>query len=120
MGSGPDPQSERDVLEHGHMAEQGIVLKHEPDPPLANLAVCRILALEQHAPAIGRLEPGDDAQQRRLAAAGWPEQRHELARAYLEAHVAQRREATEGLGDVADVDAHYCMLSCCPSQCVSI
>ena len=38
---------------------------------------CRRCAIE---PAVRRLEPGDRAQQRGLAAAGRPEQRHHLAR----------------------------------------
>ena len=106
MRSRPHAQAERDVLEDRHVTEERVVLKHEADAALADLPAGRILAVEEHAAAIGRLEPRHDAQQRRLAATRRPEQRHQLARAHLEAHVAERREAAEGLGDVADVDAH--------------
>ena len=80
MRARPHAQAERDVLEHRHVPEERVVLKHEADAALADLPVRRVLAVEQHAAPIGRLEPGDDAQQRRLAAARRPEQRHELAR----------------------------------------
>ena len=48
------------------------------------------------------LEPGDDAQQRRLAAARGPEEADELARAHGEAHVLQGDEAPELLADVLE------------------
>ena len=79
MRSRAHAQPERDVLEHRHVTEQRVVLKDEADSPLAGLPVRRILAVEQHAAAVGRLEAGDDPQQRRLAAARRPEQRDELA-----------------------------------------
>src|SRR5688572_12302353 len=108
MSSRTDAQAERDVLEDRHVTEKRVVLKHEADAALTNLPAGRILAVEEHAAAIGRLEPRHDAQQRRLAAARRPEQRDELARAHLEAHVVERREAAEGLRDVADINTHQC------------
>ena len=108
MRSRSHAEAERDVLEHRHVAEERVVLKHEPDAALARLPVRRVLAVEQHAALVGRFEPGNDAQQRRLAAARRAEQRHELARAHLEADVAQGREAAERLADVPDVYAHGC------------
>src|SRR5262249_7121180 len=52
------------------------------------------------------LEPRDDAQERRLAGARGPEQGEQLARRDLEAHVVERQERAEPLGDVLDRDAH--------------
>ncbi|MOA70028.1 hypothetical protein D3C78_1986000 [compost metagenome] len=64
-----DAQAEGHVLEHRHVLEQGIVLKHESDLALTDVHGRGILAREQHAAGIGRLQPRDDAEQRRLAAA---------------------------------------------------
>ena len=78
-GRRADAQAERDVLEHGHVPEERVVLEHEPDAAVAGVALGGVLALEDHRAGVGRLEPGDDAQQRRLARPGRPEQRDQLA-----------------------------------------
>ena len=83
------PQAEGDVLEHRHVPEQRVVLEHEADLALAHVAVGRVLAVEQHAAAVGRLQAGDDAQQRGLAAARRPQQRHQLARGERQADIVQ-------------------------------
>jgi hypothetical protein len=56
------------------------LLKDEADAALAQREVTRVGLAEQYAAAIGLLQPGDQAQQRGLARAGWAEQRDELAR----------------------------------------
>ena len=38
FGDFANPQAERDVLEHGHVSEQGVVLKHEADVAIAGRA----------------------------------------------------------------------------------
>ena len=83
------PQPEGDVLEHGHVPEQRVVLEHEADLPLAHVAVGGILAVEQHGAAVGHLEPGDHAQQRGLAAPGRPEQGDQLAGREGQADIVQ-------------------------------
>ena len=99
-------QAEGHVVEHRHVPEQRVVLEHEADLALAHVLVGRVLAVEQDA-AVGRvLEAGDDAQQRRLAAARRAEQRDELAGRELEADIVERDEVAERLADVADFDAH--------------
>jgi hypothetical protein len=55
--------------------------------------------------AVRRVEPRDDAQQRRLAGAGRAEQRDEFAGSYIERDVAQRRIGAEVLLDPLDPDA---------------
>ena len=50
-------------------------------------------------PAVCAHQPGDDPQQRRLAAAGRPEQRHQLAAANVERHRVHRRRAGVTMGD---------------------
>ena len=62
------------------MAEQRIVLEHEADIALLHGLVRGVLVAEEDG-ALGRaLQPGDQPQQRRLAGAGRPEQRDQLAR----------------------------------------
>ena len=68
MRARPHAKTERDVLEHRHVTEERVVLKDEADATLSGLPRRRVLAVEQHRTGVGRLEPGDDAQQRRLAA----------------------------------------------------
>ena len=75
----PHAQAERDVLEHGHVAEQRVVLEHEADARgRARCARWRPRRRTSTCPR-RRLEPGDDAQQRRLARARRAEQRDQLA-----------------------------------------
>ena len=69
-----DAQAEGDVLEHRHVAEQRVVLEDEADVALAGMQVGGLGAGEQDVALIGRFHAGDDAQQRRLAAAGGTEQ----------------------------------------------
>src|SRR5207245_300514 len=94
------------VLEHRHVPEQRVVLEHEADLALAHVHVGGVLALEQDAARIGRLQARDDAQQRGLAAAGRPQQGDQFAGVDAERDVLQRAEVAEILADVADVDAH--------------
>ena len=102
----PDAQPERDVLEHAHVPEQGVVLEHEPDVALAHRLVGRVFAVEVDRALIGRLQAGDDAEERRLARPGGPEQRHQLAAGHVQAHVVERDEPAERLAQIADLDAH--------------
>jgi hypothetical protein len=102
----PDAQAERDVVEHVHMPEQGIVLEDKADPPVAGAPVRGLFLSEENRAALGKLQAGDDPQQRRLARAGRPEQRDQLSCLHLEAHVLERRELAKRLRDIADLDAH--------------
>jgi hypothetical protein len=52
-----------------------------------------------------RLEPGEDAQRRRLARARRPEQREELARPDLEVDAVQRGERAVALDDASSARA---------------
>ena len=99
-----DAQPEGDVLEHRHVAEQRIVLEDEADLPLAGADVVDALAAEAQRAGIGKIEPGEDAQQRRLARARGAEQRDELAILDRQADAAQRFEAAELLDDGVQLD----------------
>jgi hypothetical protein len=61
------------------MAEKGVVLEHEADPPLAHREAGGILVVEQDAAGIRRLQPRDQPQESRLARAGGPQQGQQLA-----------------------------------------
>ncbi len=56
-----DAQTESDVLEHRHVAKQGVMLKHEADVAIAGRAMRHVLVVIQHAAAVGAFQPGNDA-----------------------------------------------------------
>ena len=93
------------------------MLEHEADLALLHRDAGGVLAVHDDAAGVGRLQPGDDAQQRRLAAARGAEQRDQFAVADVERHVAQRAEGVELLAEVADLDAHGRPLVVQPSHC---
>ena len=71
LGLGPlaDGQPEGDVVAHGHVLERRIVLEDEPDAALLRGDAGDVAAADDDASAVELLEPGDRAQQRRLARA---------------------------------------------------
>ena len=73
-------------------------------PRRCTLSLRRVLVTEEDLARFGNLEAGDDAQQRRLARAGRPEQRHQLAGADVEADPAQGRRGAELLDDAGDAN----------------
>ena len=64
---------------HGHVREQRVVLEDGVDVAVVRRDVGDVLAAEQDRAGRRLLEAGDHAQHRRLAGAGRPEQREELA-----------------------------------------
>jgi hypothetical protein len=101
------PQAEHHVLLHGEPRKQRVALKHHPAigaRPLHRLAV------EQHLTARLRVEPGQDADQRRLAAARRADHADELAPVRAEADVVERDALAlrrrETLADVPHVEDH--------------
>ena len=75
----PPAQPESDVLEHGHVRVEGVGLEHHGDVPVLGRHRVHHPAVDAHLARGDRLEPGDHAERRRLAAAGRAEQHHELA-----------------------------------------
>ena len=92
------------------MLERGVVLEHEADVALLRRQAGGVDALDLDRAAVGVLEPGDDPQQRRLAAAARAEQRGELTGRDVDRHVVEGDEVAEALVDVADLDAHRVVL----------
>ena len=75
----PFLEPEGDVAPDAHMRPQGIGLEHHADVALPRRQARDVVAADQNAPAIGPVEAGDEAQQRRLPAAGRAEKGEELA-----------------------------------------
>ncbi|KAG1436387.1 hypothetical protein G6F56_013578 [Rhizopus delemar] len=95
-------QAERHIQGHSQMWEQGVVLEHHADAAQFRRHLLggrgNDGAVQQDAAVTHRFEAGDGAQYRGLAAAGRPQQRHELARFDVQRHVIQRAELAELLG----------------------
>ena len=71
-------ESVRDVVEHGEVREERVRLEDGVDGTPVGRQVRDVAAVDQHDAGVRPLEAGDQAKGRRLAAAGRPEQRHEL------------------------------------------
>src|SRR5262249_34282526 len=64
----------------------------------------RLAPRDEHVAGVRLLEPGDHAQQRRLARAARPEQREQRAALHVDRHVVECDEVAELLADVANRD----------------
>src|SRR5262249_6867675 len=65
-----------------------------------------VAALDRDRARVRLLEPGDHAQQRRLAAAARAEERRQLPARHRQRDVVERGERAEALRDVEDGDSH--------------
>jgi hypothetical protein len=90
-------QRHRHVLERGERGDQVVGLEHEADAVPAQ-ARQRVLveagdlhAVQHDGAGGGPVEPGDEPEQRGLAAAGGPGDRHHLARVHVEAYAVEDR-----------------------------
>ena len=95
-----DAQAEGDVVADAQVREQRVVLEHGVDAAHVRRQARDVAPVEEDAAGVRLLEAGEDAQQRRLAAAAGAEQGVELAALDLQARVVDGREAAEALGDV--------------------
>ena len=99
-------QRELDVVGHGHVAEQRVVLEHEADAALPGRHVGDVPAAEQDAAMVDRAQAGERPQQRALAAAAGAEQHEELARRDVQRDVIDDRRAVIPLRDLLELDRH--------------
>ena len=97
-------QTEGNVAEHRHMRPQRVALEDQPDIALPGRQRGDVDAIELHLSRVCLGEAGDQAQQRRLAAARGAEEGEELARLYREVDALQHMRGTVGEVDPADVD----------------
>jgi hypothetical protein len=93
-------QAEGDVLEHRNVPKQRVMLKHKPDVTFAGGARQRIFAVELHLARIGPIQPGDDAQQRRLAGTRWSQERQQFAGAHFEIDAVECGKIAKAFGGV--------------------
>src|SRR5215208_1570964 len=103
----PNREPEGNVVVDGHVLEGRVVLEHHSDAAHAGRAIGDILVAHQHLPGVGRLQAGDDAQERRLAAPARPEQCRQRPFGDGDLDVRQGRELSEALRHVDHGDAHY-------------
>ena len=74
-GRGPaHAQAEGHVLHDGHVGEEGVVLRHQPEPPAVDGDVVHHPAADDHEAAVGLGESGDRAERGGLPAAARPEE----------------------------------------------
>ena len=82
------------------------MLEDEADAALLRRPAGDVLAVDEDRALVGGLEPGDDPEQRGLAAAARAEERRERARRDLHRDVVERDEVVEALRDAPDGDRH--------------
>ena len=87
---------EREILRDRHVRIQRVVLEHHRDVAIARRHVVDDALADRKRARRDRFEPGDHAQQRRLAAAGRPDQHEQLAVDRLE---ARARDGDVAVGD---------------------
>ena len=86
------------------------MLEDEADAALLRRAARDVLVVDEDSALVGGLEPGDDPQQRGLAAAARPEKSGERAPRDLHGHVVESDEVVESLRDTANGDRHQCLV----------
>jgi hypothetical protein len=93
-----------DVLAHGHVRVERVILEHHRDVALAGADIGHVAPVDPDAPRAGRLQPGEDAQRRRLAASRRADQHHELALFDRERKRREHVHRAEGFGDGVELD----------------
>ena len=94
-----------EVLAHGHVRVERVVLEDHRDVAVARRELGHVALADEDRPLGDVLEAGDHPHQRRLAAAGRPDEHHELAARDLERDVVGGLHvAGVDLGHVVDDD----------------
>jgi hypothetical protein len=92
-----EAQPEGDVVGHVQEREQGVALEHRVDLALVRRGAGHVDPVEQDAPLGGLLEPGDQPQGGRLAAARRAEQGEELAAGHVQVDAVHGGDVLEPL-----------------------
>ena len=100
-------EAEREVLVHGHVREDRVVLEDEADVALADRDLRHRPLVEEHLAGGRRLEPRDHVHRGRLATARGPEQRGERSVRNLEVEVVDGVQRPEVLGEAAEGDRRH-------------
>ena len=97
-------QAVRDVVEHREVREERVRLEDRVDGPPVGRQARDVAAVDQHDAGVRPLEAGDQPEGRRLAAAGRPEQRQELAFDDGQVERVDGGDVAEAPGDAAELD----------------
>ena len=114
LGKAFDLEAEGDVFKRGHVRPKRVALEHEVEVALARGFIERFfcvdnrLAVHEHDAVLRFLEAGDDAKRGRLAAAGWPEQRHEITVVNREVDISQHMVVAVKFIDILQFDLAHC------------
>ena len=92
------------VLPHGHVGPEGVVLEHHGRVAVLDGRVGDVPLAQHDVPAAGVGQPGDDPQQRGLAAPAGPQQEEELPRLDGQRDVVHRHRGRAAVAvDLRDV-----------------
>jgi hypothetical protein len=107
LGGAAHLQAELQVLAHGEVRVERVALKDHGDVTVLRRELGDV-SVADHQLAVARgLEPGDDPQRRRFAAAGGPEQHEKLAVVDLEIERLQHLHVAEALRDPHQDDGRH-------------
>ena len=96
--------AERHVVVDGHVRVERVGLEHHRDAAARGRHVVHHLAVDLHRAAGDVLQPGDQAEQRRLSAAGRADEDDELAGMDVEVDALDDMHGAKRLGDGVEVD----------------
>ena len=102
----PDPQTERDVIEHVQVRKQRVFLENRIDLPSVGGKVVDPFSVEIHISCVGRFESADDTQSGCFAATGGTQQGDEFLVMDLQMQVVQNGFSVKRLRDTVQPDQH--------------
>ena len=105
-------ERESDVAAHAHVRIERVGLEHHGEPALRRADIGHVFCVDQHLPGGDVLKTGDEAQKRRLAAAGRPDEHGELAVLDIEIDAVDDADGAERLAHGLQLDAAH---GCFPS-----
>ncbi len=88
-------QAEGDVVAHVKMRKQRVVLEHHVDGTLVRQVLRDVVAIQENAALVRRLEAGEHSEQRGLAAAARTKQREKFASPDIERQLVYGAKAAE-------------------------
>ena len=103
----PHPQPEHDIFGDAEMRKQRVGLEHHGDPALRRRHVRHIGAADGDRALIGLLEPRDQPQRGRFAAAGRAQQHQQRALVRRQADIVHGARRAPALGDVFEPDSRH-------------
>ena len=99
-------ETERDVLGHGHVREQGVGLEHHVDRPLVGRHVGDVHTIEVNTAFCWALETGEHTQQGGFARSRSAEHGEDFAFVDFQGHIVHGNRLVEFLRDPVDFDQH--------------